>query len=260
METEKMPLVSVVMPAYNKEKYIAKAINSVIHQTITDWELIVIDDCSTDGTRDVIAAMAANDPRIRFVRNESNLGAAGTRNRALDMCRGEYVALLDADDIWYPEKLEKQLNLLRCTEADVAYSSYKVIRRGAQEKSSDYIVPEKVSLRDMLRQNWIGCSTVLMTGAVARSYRFTTEFYHEDYVFCLQMLQNGAGFVGVTDVLGEYSYYPDSRSGNKLASAKSRWDVYRRYLKLSLVECLWYMLQYAVGGILKYSKVNRFKR
>lgn len=260
MESEKMPLVSVVMPAYNKEKYIAKAINSVIDQTIADWELIVIDDCSTDGTRDVIAALAANDPRIRFVCNEVNLGAAGTRNKALDMCRGEYVALLDADDIWYPEKLAKQIALLRESDADLAYSSYKVIRKGDKEISSDYIVPEKVSLRDMLRQNWIGCSTVLMTGTVARSCRFTAEFYHEDYVFCLQMLQHGARFVGVTDVLGEYSYYPDSRSGNKLASAKSRWDVYRRYMKLSVAGCLWYMLQYAIGGVLKYSKVNRFKR
>ena len=103
------PLVSVVMPAYNVDSFIEEAIASVIVQTITDWELIVIDDCSTDDTRKLVGEMAEKDARIRLVSNASNMGVAKTRNRGLDLCRGQYVALLDSDDYWKPQFLDKVL-------------------------------------------------------------------------------------------------------------------------------------------------------
>ena len=107
--SESTPLVSVIMPAYNAEKYIEQAIRSVQKQTVRSWELIVVDDCSTDKTAEQIRLLAAEDIRIIPVYSETNHGAAESRNIALRRCRGEFIALLDADDIWRPQKLEKQL-------------------------------------------------------------------------------------------------------------------------------------------------------
>ena len=107
------PLVSVVMPAYNAERFIAKAIESVLNQTIQDFELIVVDDCSKDATASIAEEYSVRDSRVKLLKNEQNLRVAGTRNRALEVCRGEYVALLDSDDIWYPDTLEKQIALAK---------------------------------------------------------------------------------------------------------------------------------------------------
>lgn len=102
-----IPLVSVIMPAHNAERFLEEAIQSVISQTVTDWELLVIDDCSSDNTRQIAAEFAQKDPRIRLLANEQNMGVAKTRNRGLDLCSGQYVALLDSDDYWKPQLLEK---------------------------------------------------------------------------------------------------------------------------------------------------------
>ena len=106
METNK-PLVSVIMPAYNAERFIEAAVRSVMAQTVTDWELLILDDGSKDNTAAVAAKMASEDDRIRFLPNEANMGVARTRNRGFELCRGRFVALLDSDDIWLPEKLEQ---------------------------------------------------------------------------------------------------------------------------------------------------------
>ena len=104
-----IPKVSVVMPAFNSERYICDAIASVRNQTFDEWELIVVDDCSTDSTYETVYEIAQEDPRIRVIRNETNRGAAASRNAGFGQCKGKYVALLDSDDLWEPEKLQKQI-------------------------------------------------------------------------------------------------------------------------------------------------------
>lgn len=110
-----LPEISVLMPAYNAERYIEAAIRSLEEQTVEKWELIVVDDCSTDGTAQLLRRLAAEDPRIRPIFSAENRGAAASRNLALEQCRGSYVALLDADDLWRPRKLERQLALAEKT-------------------------------------------------------------------------------------------------------------------------------------------------
>ena len=117
---EKKPQVSVIMPAYNAGRFLEKAIRSVMAQTVTNWELLVLDDGSSDDTLIIAQRLAQADSRIRVLPNECNMGVAKTRNRGLDLCRGEYVALLDSDDVWYPQKLEAQLALMRETGADLS--------------------------------------------------------------------------------------------------------------------------------------------
>lgn len=246
-------LVSVIMPAYNAAHYIEASIRSVMDQTVKNWELLVIDDCSRDNTAEVIARLAEEDARIRLIKNEQNLGTAGTRNKALDMFRGKYVAFLDSDDLWHTEKLERQLRVIEAENADLCYTSYCVVHLDNKMVKKDYIVPRSVSLEDMLKQNYIGCSTVMLTSELAKKYRFTREFYHEDYVFWLSMLRNGIKTAGIEDVLMDYSYYSSSRAGNKPAAAKRRWNIYRRYMKFPLLKSFWYMAHYTLAGIRKYS-------
>lgn len=247
------PAVSVLMPAYNAEKTIAAAIRSVQAQSMADWELLVVDDGSRDGTCGIVEAIAAEDPRVVFLKNEVNLGAAGTRNRALELARGRYVALLDSDDYWRPGKLEKQIAILEKTGAGLCYTAYSVVGENG-ECYGDYSVPETTDFSAMLGENCIGCSTVLMTAELAKAYRFTTEFYHEDYVMWLQMLRDGKKAVGAGEVLVDYTYRPDSRAGNKVASAKYRWRIYRDYLKLPWGKSVCCLGKYALAGLKKYRR------
>ncbi|MGM9616110.1 glycosyltransferase family 2 protein [Butyricicoccus sp.] len=251
-----MPEVSVVMPAYHAEPYIERAVRSVLEQTMQDFELIIIDDCSQDGTYDMICSMAAADSRIRPFRNEVNAGVAATRNRALDLCRGQYVALLDSDDIWHADKLEQQLAVLRQHQADLVYCSYALMDEHGRKKCQDYIVPAQTDFEHMLRQNCIGCSTVMFTREIAEKYRFRLDFYHEDYVLWLQLLQDGYRAHGITKVLVDYRVMEQSRAGNKKASAGYRWKIYRDFLHLSLPKRMLVFVQYSIAGIKKYRKIR----
>lgn len=246
------PTVSILMPAFNAQAYIEEAIRSVLAQTVTDWELLVLDDGSTDGTRDTVAALAAEDPRIRLLPNWENMGAARTRNRGLELCAGQYVALLDSDDVWYPTKLEAQLALLAETGADFAYSAYAIIDSRGHPTRQDYRVPPQVRFSSLLRENCIGCSTVILRREVADRYRFSTEFYHEDYVLWLQLTRDGLRGVGCTEVLAAWRLTENSRSYRKGQAAKNRWQIYRQYLKLPLWKSAALFAAYAVSGLRKY--------
>lgn len=245
-------LVSVIMPAYNAGDYIEEAIRSVMAQTVTDWELLVLDDGSTDDTREKVAALAAEDPRIRLLPNEKNLGAANTRNRGFDLCRGSFVALLDSDDCWKPEKLATQLALLERTGADFAYSSYAIVDAEGRQTKRDYIVPEQVSFDSLLRENCIGCSTVLLRREIVEQYRFAPDFYHEDYVLWLRLTQAGLRGVGCRQVLVSWRYIANSRSFNKKNAAKNRWRIYRDYLKLPLWKSALVFCGYVTASLKKY--------
>lgn len=250
--SESTPLVSVIMPAYNAEKYIEQAIRSVQKQTVRSWELIVVDDRSTDKTAEQIRRLAAEDMRIIPVYSETNHGAAESRNIALRQCRGEFVALLDADDVWHPQKLEREMERARETDADLVYSSYAMIDEQGTRCFSDFIVEESTDLQSMLNCNTIGCSTVLMKAKALEKRPFVTDFYHEDYVMWLSLLQAGCKAVGVRDILVDYRVARGSRSFNKLKSAKNRWRVYRDYLKLPLIPSVKAMVGYAINGLKKY--------
>jgi len=254
MMDKNAPLVSVIMPAYRAGKYIEAAVASLQAQTLTDWELLVIDDCSPDDTWQIICRLAADDSRIVPMQNAENLGAAGTRNRGLDLARGQYVALLDSDDLWHPNKLEKQLACMEEHRADLSYTGYRMIDELGKPVRGDYSVPETVTFSGLLRENVIGCSTVMMTGNVARAYRFRTDFFHEDYVLWLTMLKDGYRAAGITEPLTSWRYAQNSRSFDKWKSAKNRWKIYRHYLKLNIWESGKAFAGYALAGFKKYRK------
>ena len=247
-----IPIVSVVMPAYNAERYIEEAIRSVQAQTMENWELIVVDDHSADGTAALIQTFADQDSRIRPIFSRINRGAAGSRNLALDVCSGQYVAFLDADDVWHPQKLEKQLERVRETGADIIYCSYAMIDEYGRKCHADFIVEDRVDLKKMLARSVMSCSTVLLRASIVREKRFSIALYHEDYVFWLDLLRSGFTAAGVTEVLASYRIIRGSRSFNKLKSAKNRWRVYRDYLRMPLIPSMKAMACYTFNGLKKY--------
>lgn len=245
------PRVSVLMPAYNAERYIAEAIHSLQGQTMQDWELIVVDDCSTDGTAQQLRRLAEEDSRIRPVFNAENRGAAGSRNLALAMHRGEYIALLDADDVWRADKLARQLETAEKTGAEIVYCSYALIGAAGEKNGKPFVVRESTDFEKMLRRNEIGASTVLVRETAMRP--FDTRFYHEDYALWLALLQSGCRAVGVTEVLVDYRILPGSRSNNKWKSAQHRYEIYRDYLHIPLAKRVFLLAQYALSGLKKYA-------
>lgn len=246
------PLISVIMPAYNADRFIAEAICSVRAQTYENWELLVLDDGSGDTTCQVVQTLCREDPRIRLIQNEKNMGVARTRNRGFDLCKGSLVALLDADDIWHPEKLEKQLALLEQSGADFAYSAYAIVDASGKKVKADYSVPGEVSFCQLLKENVIGCSAVLLRAELLEKYRFLTDFFHEDYVLWLQLLRDGYRAVGCTEVLLDWRFAENSRSFDKKKAAKNRWKIYREYLQLPLHRSLWVFGNYMIRSLRKY--------
>jgi len=255
MMAEGRPLVSVIMPAYNAAQHVAKSIASVQNQTIADWELIVLDDGSSDATVQTVAVLAEADARIRLYENVQNKGAAGSRNRGLELCRGEYVAFLDSDDLWRPEKLEKQLDCFQKTGADLVYTAYAIVSGEGRQLCRDYLVPASIDFSGLLKENVIGCSTVMLSAKVAAQHRFTEKYYHEDYVLWLEILRAGGKAVGVEQVLTDYWSHSDSKAGNKKKAAWERWRIYRDYLKFPMAKSAWYFACYALASLRKYKKV-----
>lgn len=249
------PLVSVVMPAYNVDSFIEEAIASVIVQTITDWELIVIDDCSTDDTRKLVGEMAEKDARIRLVSNASNMGVAKTRNRGLDLCRGQYVALLDSDDYWKPRFLEKMLERAEQTGADIIYCSYELVDEQGKKVCNDFIVPPETTFEESIVRSVILPSASLITSDVATESRFPTNMYHEDIALWFQLLKNGKKARGVPAVLVSYRQRANGRSANKILSACRRWTIYRKHLGMPLGKSIVTMVRYGLLGIKKYKRV-----
>ena len=253
--TEKTPLVSVIMPAYNAEQFLEEAINSVISQTLTDWELLVIDDCSTDRTRQIAAEFAKKDSRIQLLVNEENMRVAKTRNKGLAVCRGEYVALLDSDDCYKPQMLQKMVERAKETKADIFYCSYELIDEQGKKVCNDFIVPEQTDFKHMLVRAVISGSNVLMTREIAKNNKFPTNMYHEDIALWFQLLRSGATAYGVTEIMTSYRQRANSKTANKLTSAVRRWSIYRKWLKQPVHQCIGYMIRYAYYGVIKYKRI-----
>lgn len=246
------PLVTVIMPAYNAERFLEEAVLSVVHQTVTDWELLILEDCAKDGTLALAQKLAEQDARITVLPNAKNMGVAKTRNRGFELARGKYVALLDSDDVWHPEKLAMQVCLAERTGADIVYCSYGIMDEQGKKKCEDFIVPEKTSFEDSLIKSVISCSTALLSREIVQKYRFREEYYHEDLVLWLEILRDGYQVRGVTEVMARYRILDSARSSDKIQCAIQRWPVYRRFLGFSPVRSIGLIMQYGLLGVMKY--------
>lgn len=252
--------VSVIMPAYNAEKTIAKAIASVMAQTHSKLELIIIDDCSTDNTVRIARQYAQEDPRVRILLNEQNSGVAFSRNCGMKASQYPWIAFLDSDDVWHPNKLEKQLFAVMEANASLCYTSYALVDEKGNKVRPDYLVPVQTNFNLLLKENVIGCSTVLVSSEVIHTHYFQTNFYHEDYVLWLEILRAGYKAVGCSEVLTDWCYRENSRSYQKGKSLKSRWVIYRDYAHLPFSKRVYYLICYSIAGVRKYGRSGIWKK
>lgn len=245
------PLVSVVMPAYRCAGVIGKAIESVLIQNVS-VELLIIDDC---GPEDLVPVLKPyrEDPRVRIFRNPTNLGAAASRNRGVELARGKYVAFLDADDIWIAGKLEKQLAAIERTGAVLCATARELMTPEGIPTGRIIPVKETITYRDLLRHNCINCSSVLMESQVARMFPMTHEDSHEDYIIWLQVLEQYDFACAVNEPLLRYRMSKTGKSGSKLQSAKMTFRVYR-HMGFSVVRSVLLFVSYAVHGVAKYAR------
>lgn len=266
--------VSVVMPAYNAEAFIADAIESVCGQTYPNWHLIVVDDCSTDETVRVAHERAERDPRIKIVRSPVNGGTSAARNLGLSHAVGRYVAFLDADDIWAAEKLDKQIAFMAQRKAGFSFTAYQKFNSAGL--GGVITASPSVSWRDMLKGNRIGCSTVMLDAQAFAQIRFPTgpgrRDHHpvwrslldaerrmdlveqggrEDYALWLSLLRNGGLAHGLDQPLVRYRVHEASKSARKLRAVAAQWVVYRDVEKIPRMRAAWYLGHYAVRGVMK---------
>ena len=244
-------LVSIITPAYNAEKYIKDTIESVIAQTYTNWEMIIVDDASVDNTKNIIKFYKEKDKRIKLIALNKNQGVANARNTAIENAKGQYIAFLDADDIWQGEKLQKQIQILQTNNVDITYTAYLMIdETGKTIKKRS--VKETLKLKDLLKENSIIFSSVVCEKEIINDKNFKSEWYHEDYIFLLDLAKESKTFKGINEGLTRYRVHQRGRSFNKKTAAKYRWKIYREYLNMSFLQSLYYFAVYAWNGIRKY--------
>jgi len=238
------------MPSYNAQAYIDEAISSVLSQTYTHWELIVVDDCSSDESWDLIQRYQTKDKRIQAIRNTTNQGVSYTRNLALKEAQGAYIAFLDGDDVWLPQKLELQLTLMQEENIDLCYTAYHTINPKGEHLSTFHI-PLQLCYTDMLKTSYMGTLTTIYNAKTLGKV-YLTDMGHEDYVMKLDILKRISHARGINTPLAKYRIHGQSLSVNKFKTAQWQWHIYRNIEKLPLLKSCYYFVQYAYNGVRKY--------
>lgn len=249
------PLISIIMPAYNSEAYISTAIESVILQTYSHWELIIVDDCSIDATAQIAISFSKVNPRITYLKNPKNRGVAFSRNTGIKHASGEWLAFLDSDDLWESSKLEKQLKLASSAHALFIFSGSSFMDEKERLLNNYLSTPYKINYRKLLKQNIISCSSVLIKKEIMLPFPQHQSCIHEDFAVWLEILKNNDIFAySVNEPLLTYRVSTSSKSGNKLKAAKMTYAVYR-YIGLSRLQSLYYMCHYTVKSLKKYKRI-----
>lgn len=243
------PLVSVVMPVYNGERYIGKAIESALGQEVL-VEVLVIDDCSADGTE--LAVMKYMDSgKIRYIRNEQNMGAARSRNRGVKEARGKYIAFLDADDWWEKGKLKAQTEVMEQTGCAICSTGRELMTPDGRTTGKYIPVKERITYRELLKHNSINCSSVLLRREDALAFPMEHDDSHEDYITWLKVLRKYGCAVGIDKPYLKYRLSEGGKSRNKLKSAVMTYNVYR-YAGYGRIKSCIFFCSYALHGIWKY--------
>lgn len=237
-----LELVSIIMPVYNAQRFVSESIESVLSQTYNNWELLIIDDASIDGTQEAVKTFVKKYPNIYYEKLEKNSGVAIARNRALEKSKGTYIAFLDSDDLWAPEKLEKQINFMTKNNYFFTYSKYKVINESGIFTGRKWDSVEAVDYRRLLRHNYIGNSSVIYNCAELGKIYTPDIRKRNDYALWLQILKKVQYAYRIDDYLMYYRQVSNSLSRNKFKLVRYQWELYRKIEKLSYAESLVYLI------------------
>lgn len=247
-------LVSIITPVYNAKDYLSEAIESVINQSWNNWELILIDDCSDDGSDELIRQYMKDDDRIVYIRMEENSGAAKTRNIGLEKANGRYIAFLDSDDVWKPKKLEMQLDLMKKINSPFVFTSYRYMLSDSSPTDKVARAPKKINYEGLLKNTIIGCSTVLIDREIVGDFRMTNVRKGQDTATWLKLLKKVEFAHGIYDDLVDYRISSTSLSHNKWGAIKRTWNTYRNIEKLSFIKSCYVFCFYAFNAVKKRAK------
>lgn len=245
-------LVSIIVPVYNVKKFILETIECVVAQTYDAWELLLVEDCSSDGTRELILHyMEENgDTRIRLIRQPSNMGAARARNKGLQEARGRYIAYLDADDLWMPEKLEKELCFLKEKNAAFVFTGYEFADGQGRGTGKVVHVPEKLNYSQALSNTTIFTTTVMFdTAKIDKKELGMPVIKSEDTALWFRVLRSGHIAYGLDENLVKYRRTGASLSANKLEAIRRIWNLYRRAEHLSVPCSAYHFAFWAVRAV-----------
>ncbi|MDR0408149.1 MAG: glycosyltransferase [Campylobacteraceae bacterium] len=244
-------MVSIITPSHNSSKFIAQTIESVLAQTYERWEMLIVDDMSSDNSIDIIKKYLQTDKRIRLIKLQNNVGPALARNKAIEIANGKYIAFLDSDDTWLPNKLQVQIQFMRDNNLLFSYSAYNIIDENNNHLKT-FHVKNFVSYKELLKTNIIGCLTAIYD-AEKLGKIFMINTGHEDYVLWLDILKKIGYAKGINEPLACYRIVKKSVSSNKLKVVMYQWNIYRKIEKLSFFKSIYYILFYAYNGIKKYN-------
>lgn len=248
-EFKKEELISIIMPAYNCEDYVGEALDLVIKQTYQNWELIVIDDCSSDKTSEIIKDYLLRDKRIKYHKLDKNSGAAVARNKAIDLATGKYMAFLDSDDLWSSDKLEKQINFMEKNKYVFTSTSYTKVDDNGNCLKIRYAKP-KLNYDGILK-NGPGNSTVIYNAEQLGKIKIPNIRKRNDYVMWLKVIKKAKYLYGIEEPLASYRVRAGSLSKNKFALVKYQWKVYREIEKLSFIKAVNLMLYQMIMTVFK---------
>ncbi len=254
-----MNLISIITPAHNCSQFISETIYSVMSQSFSDWELIVVDDCSSDDSVEIIQSFVDRDSRIKLIELNENSGAAVARNIAIEAAKGRYIAFLDSDDLWFPDKLEKQLAFMNKHNYPFTYTAYeKVDEKG--RLFGKVGVPGKVSYPDLLKMCSVGCLTAMYDMEYFGKVYMPLIRKRQDLGLWLKLLKMTSCAYGLEEPLAQYRVRTDSISSNKASAARYTWRLYRDVEALNIFEASYYFSHYAINGLLrtKFPKLARF--
>lgn len=252
MMDRKAGLVSIIVPVYNAKRFIAETIFHVQNQTYVQWELLLVDDCSTDGSRELIRQKSGEDKRIRLIEQKVNGGAAKARNRGIQEACGQYICFLDADDIWLPDKLMVELEYIQKTQAGFVFMGYEFADVSGEGLGKVVHVPQRITYRQALKNTTIFTSTVMIDrNQIPDEDICMPDIASEDTATWWRILKkHGAGY-GIDENLVRYRRSADTLSSNKLTAVRRIWNLYRRQEQLSVMRSAYYMCFWAFRAVLR---------
>lgn len=243
-------LVSIIMPAYNCGNYIGVTIDSVLAQTYKNWEIIIIDDCSTDNTKKIVKDYMLKDPRVKYYKLNQNSGAAIARNKAIDLAEGKYMAFLDSDDVWFPEKLTKQITFMKKYGYNFTCTSYTKIDESGNYLNRTIKAQGKRDYDGVLK-TCPGNSTVIYSAKNLGKFKIPNIKKRNDYVMWLQVIKKEKYLYGLEEPLSSHRIRNDAISSNKSSLVSYHWKVYREIEKLSFVKSSYLIVYWIIATVLK---------
>lgn len=246
-------LVSVITPVYNAESVIGGTLESIFNQTYKNIEIILVDDCSNDNSQSVIEGYKNNHPEIVYFKQPNNQGAGAARNKALELANGQYVAFLDADDLWHPDKIQKQVNLLREKDGAFSYTAIEMIDPKGNIVKKKRKVKKQISYKFLLRNTMIATSTVLIDRTKLGDFRMPLRRGGQDYATWLMLLRDGTIAYGIDEALGQYRVgNKNSLAGKKGKSIKQVWEIQTKQEHINCFKASINLCFFVLNALRKY--------